>query len=199
MKRRSSRFRLLPLEDRVTPALTLSISPSTFGEAAGANAAIGTVTRDGDLSQAITVGLASSDTSEATVPASVTILANQASATFPIAAVDDTIYDLSQTVTISATVGGTTALSLVQSSIFGDLPNGTTRLPDGSLLVVGTTFYINAANPYDFVVWKFLPNGQADTSFGTNGRVQTNLLAGSNDQAECVAVLPDGKILVAGY
>src|SRR5258706_565753 len=57
-------------------------------------------------SAALTVTLTSSDTSEATVPATVTIPANQASATFAITAVDDTLLDGTQTATITATATG---------------------------------------------------------------------------------------------
>ena len=55
------------LEDRTTPALTLGISPAAVWEYSGVGAATGTVTRDGDLSQALTVNLSSNDATEATV------------------------------------------------------------------------------------------------------------------------------------
>src|SRR5262245_2301376 len=90
------------LEARTLPALTLTIHPASFAENAGAGAAVGTVTRDGDLSQALTVNLTSSDTTELTVPASVTIAAGQASVSFAVSAVDDTLLDSTQTVTITA-------------------------------------------------------------------------------------------------
>ena len=56
------------------------------------------------LSQALVVNLSSSDTTEATVPATVTIAAGQASATFTVAAVDDALRDGFQNVTITASV-----------------------------------------------------------------------------------------------
>ncbi|MDP0490273.1 MAG: choice-of-anchor I family protein, partial [Verrucomicrobiota bacterium JB023] len=83
-------------------ALTLSFSPETFSENAGTSASTGTVTRDGDTTEAVTVELTSNDEGEATVPASVIIPAGQASATFAVDAVDDSFPDGSQTVTISA-------------------------------------------------------------------------------------------------
>ena len=51
----------------------------------------------------MTVTLSGSDTSEATVPTSVSIPANQSSATFTVTMVNDTILDGPQTVTITAT------------------------------------------------------------------------------------------------
>ncbi len=56
--------------------------------------------------QAITVSLSSNDTSEATVPSSVTILANQTSATFAVSAVDDALLDGTQIVTITVSTAG---------------------------------------------------------------------------------------------
>jgi hypothetical protein len=53
-----------------------------------------TVTRTGtSLANALLVNLASSDTSEVTLPASVTIPANQSSTTVSISAVDDALFD----------------------------------------------------------------------------------------------------------
>ncbi|MGK0188746.1 MAG: hypothetical protein ACI9R3_004560, partial [Verrucomicrobiales bacterium] len=61
------------------------------------------VSRNTDTTNALTVTLSSGDTSEATVPASVTIAAGQlTSSAFNIDAVDDAIVDGTQTVTITA-------------------------------------------------------------------------------------------------
>ena len=57
-----------------------------------------------DIAGAVTVALISSDTSEATVPASVTIPAGQATASFVVTAVDDALLDGTRTVTIAASV-----------------------------------------------------------------------------------------------
>ena len=89
--------------------LTLSITPTTFSEAAGATAATGTVTRNTPTTAALTVNLLSSNTSKVTVPATVIIPANQASATFALSAVDNTIVDGSKTVTITASSTGLAA------------------------------------------------------------------------------------------
>ncbi|MEO8269542.1 MAG: Ig-like domain-containing protein, partial [Aureliella sp.] len=82
-------------------ALSMSIAPGTINENGGT--AVGTVTRNKQFDADLVVTLSSGDLSEATVPASVTILAGQASATFPITAVDDALSDRTQTVQISAT------------------------------------------------------------------------------------------------
>ena len=72
-----------------------------MGEVGGV--ATGTVTRNMRTSSDLVVTLSSNDTSEATVPATVTILAGETSATFPITAVDDGIADGDQLAVISAT------------------------------------------------------------------------------------------------
>ena len=94
----------------VTPTLTVAIAADSVSEAAGAAATTATVTRT-DTSGDLVVTLASDDTSEATAPSSVTILDGQSSASFDIAAVDDSAADGTQTVTFSATATGYTSIS----------------------------------------------------------------------------------------
>ncbi len=84
------------------PTMSLSITPNSFSETAGSNAATGTLTLSSPLTQNLTATLTSSDTSEATVPSSVAIPAGSLSASFTIAAVDDTDSDGTQSVTITA-------------------------------------------------------------------------------------------------
>jgi hypothetical protein len=89
-------------------ALSVSVSPTSFSESAGNPAAIGTITRTGDLGSALIVTLGSSDTSEAAVPAAVEIPANESEASFDVTAVDDIIADGNVPVTISAAASGYT-------------------------------------------------------------------------------------------
>ncbi len=84
----------------VEPILTMSIDRASMSENGGT--AVGTVTRNLSTANALVVNLTSSDTTEATVPATVTILSGQTSATFPITAVDDILPDRTQKVTITA-------------------------------------------------------------------------------------------------
>ena len=94
-------------------ALALVINPSTFSENTGTNAATGTLTLTQSQTTNLVVNLVSSDTSEATVPASVTIPANQTNATFAVAAVDDLVSDGSGNVTITGTAGSLSATASV--------------------------------------------------------------------------------------
>ena len=83
--------------------LQFSVDRSTVAETAGAGALIGKLVRlNSDRSASFTVSLTSSDSSELTVPATVTIPAGRSTVTFPINAVDDAFFDGTQTVTIRA-------------------------------------------------------------------------------------------------
>jgi subtilisin-like proprotein convertase family protein len=90
-------------------AITLAVSPATFAENAGSGAATGTVTLSAAAPVALEIALLSSDPSAATVPASVTVAAGEASASFSIAAVDDAVPDGAQSVVITASADGYSA------------------------------------------------------------------------------------------
>ncbi|MFD0894464.1 lamin tail domain-containing protein [Luteolibacter ambystomatis] len=96
------------------PQITLSLSATstTFSESASNPASTGTVTRALATPDALVVNLTSSDTTEATVPATVTIPANQTSVTFPITAVNDTFPDGGKTAIITATATDATSPTL---------------------------------------------------------------------------------------
>lgn len=66
--------------------------------------------------------------------------------------------------------------------------------PDGKILVAGTA---DTYTDWDFVLVRYTSSGVLDTTFGSNGKVITNL--GNRDQGNAIALQPDGKILVAGY
>ncbi len=72
--------------------------------------------------------------------------------------------------------------------------------PDGKITAVGGVFYRNTAQNIlfddDIVVARFLADGTPDESFGSHGRVVTEL--GQSETTSSVAVQPDGKIVVAG-
>jgi Ca2+-binding RTX toxin-like protein len=92
----------IQVTDDESPTLSVSINKAVIAESAGNNAATGTVTRNAATDRELTVTLLSNDTSEATVPANITIPAYQESATFPINAVNDGIEDGIQTTRITA-------------------------------------------------------------------------------------------------
>ena len=67
-------------------------------------------------------------------------------------------------------------------------------LPDGSLLIGGGFSY--QINYFDFAAFKITPNGQFDSSFGTNGYVYYNV-SGFNSLGD-ITIQTDGKILLTG-
>jgi len=65
------------------------------------------------------------------------------------------------------------------------------QAPDGKLLVCGYSSQVGN----DMFVTRLNPDGSNDISFGTNGMVFIDL---GDEQAYCMALQPDGKILLAG-
>lgn len=80
------------IEVRDDERITVSVSPSTISGNGGTATGTVTVTNTNRTSDLV-VTLVSNDISEATVPSTVTIPANEQSATFTTTAVDDTILD----------------------------------------------------------------------------------------------------------
>ena len=65
---------------------------------------------------------------------------------------------------------------------------------DGKLVVAGSNFLDGT---YSIALARYNTNGSLDTSFGVAGKVRTSL-AGDSSGASSVAVLRDGKLIVAG-
>ncbi len=110
--------------------LTLSFAAISISEQGGTTS--GTITRGNtDIGSALIVNLSSSDSSEATVPATVTIPANQSSVTFTFSAADDTLFDGAQTVTVTASSPG--YLNAVKDLIITDFETLTLSIDVNSI------------------------------------------------------------------
>ncbi len=92
------------IEDNDVPNVVLALAAHTVSEGAGANATSATVTRSPVSNRAVTIALVSSDPTVAKVPATVVIPAGQASASVPVAAVNNLVVDGSRAVTIGGNV-----------------------------------------------------------------------------------------------
>jgi uncharacterized delta-60 repeat protein len=70
---------------------------------------------------------------------------------------------------------------------------------DGKIIVVGSVDQGNG--DYDFAVARYNKNGTLDTSFSGDGMriIAFNLGDDKEDQATCVQIQADGKILIGGY
>ncbi len=97
-------------EDDVPLVLSVAVADTSIAEGAGAAASTFAVTRS-DPRGNLTVTLTCDDTSEATIPGTVTFVDGQSTAQINIAAVDDSDVDGTQTVTLSAAAPGYTGAS----------------------------------------------------------------------------------------
>jgi uncharacterized delta-60 repeat protein len=75
-----------------------------------------------------------------------------------------------------------------------DWARGVAIQNDGRIVAAGWT---HSGSDHDFAVLRYTVSGTLDTSFGTTGVVTTPIGPG-RDAARCVAIQPDGKIVVAG-
>lgn len=69
---------------------------------------------------------------------------------------------------------------------------GMALAPDGKILVAGN-------DDSCFLIFRCLPNGRLDTTFGTGGMLRSRPDSTGNNRASCIALQPDGKILVGGH
>jgi len=86
-------------DDDIKPVLNITVNPNSFSETVGAT---GTLSRTGSTVGNLVVNLSNKDTSEITIPTSVTIPDGKTLVDFDIKAVDDSEVDGAQTVTITA-------------------------------------------------------------------------------------------------
>ena len=92
---------------------------------------------------------------------------------------------------ISFGVGGRVTTDFFSSI---DSVGGVKIQSDGKIVVAGTVFN---GSTYDFAMARYLSNGTLDSSFGSGGKVVTDLF-GSNDVGHALVIQSDGKIVVAG-
>jgi uncharacterized delta-60 repeat protein len=71
------------------------------------------------------------------------------------------------------------------------------RQPDGKIVAAGISGTIDVPASFDFALARYNTDGSLDPSFGTGGKVLTDL--GRDDEINSVTVQPDGKIVVAGF
>eukprot|EP01031_Cornospumella_fuschlensis_P012797 gene12797-15643_t len=76
-----------------------------------------------------------------------------------------------------------------------NLGHALTIQPDGKLLVAGASSVDGA---YRFGLIRYEPDGSLDSTFGGGAFVSTLLLEIGKPVATCIAVQPDGRIVVAG-
>ena len=218
-RRHSPLPRLEPLEVRVLlsgdPTLTVVLGSATMSEIAGGNGVSATVQRTNtDLSQALTVNLQSSDTTEATVPLSIVIPAGATSAGFLVMPADDSLLDGPQTLQITASAPGfiyssstltTSGLDTTYGSNgYSSVPlawSSTSVYPDIVIQPNGASVAL-AQTPGSSTSWSLVrrtANGAVDASFGGNGVVATTFANVTGVSPTALALQTDGKILAVGH
>jgi RHS repeat-associated protein len=179
------------VDDNV-PTLSLTLAQTTVSEAAGADATTGTVSIASPASEPLTIVLGSSDTSAATVPASVVIDAGQESASFSIAAVNSGQDVGNQTAVITANVETYAGVVVTQGSAEASLlllnANGpalslsfaTSTVVEGSTATATVTrntdtsnslvVTLSSSNPNEATVQPTvtIPPGQASVTFAVD-------------------------------
>ena len=81
---------------------------------------------------------------------------------------------------------------------FGGLFNGASALvlqPDGKLVAAGHGGFSETEE--DFALVRYLPDGRLDPSFGTGGKLTTDV--GAFSGASALVLQPDGKLVAAGF
>jgi uncharacterized delta-60 repeat protein len=93
--------------------------------------------------------------------------------------------------------GGKVTTDFAQNT---DRAAGVAIQSDGRIIVVGDTSFVSASGltaSLDFGVVRYMPDGSVDSSFGSGGKLTTDI-GGSGDFAHNVVVQTDGKIVVSG-
>ncbi|NBP51397.1 MAG: hypothetical protein EBU70_09530, partial [Actinobacteria bacterium] len=172
--------------DNDGPRLALSAARSAVRDG---TATVGTVTRNTSTDFDLVVALASGDTAEVTVPATVTIPAGATSATFEIRGVVDGVADGTRTTLLSATAAGWNPGSFSILTTDADLPD--LRVTAVSVPAAGI-----AGEPVT-ISWTVINSGTVAASGTWNDR----LFLSSDDQLggdELVHTLPFSGTLAVG-
>ncbi len=136
----------------VPVTLSVTSTVNSLNESGATASTTITVTRDGDTGTTVNVNLTSSDTTEMTVPASVSFPAGQTQVTFTATAVDDGIIDGTQISTITAAVTGYTSGNVALSVVDRTYP----VLPVGIQTVATsrpTITWTSISNAATYEVW----------------------------------------------
>jgi uncharacterized delta-60 repeat protein len=90
--------------------------------------------------------------------------------------------------------GGILTADLAPST--NNVAQGVVVLSSGRIVAAG---YSNGQTGFDFSLMAFTPTGQLDTTFGTGGKVDTDMSGSSIDEAQSILAQADGKLVVSGF
>ncbi len=70
--------------------------------------------------------------------------------------------------------------------------------PNGYIVAAGSTISTGAGASTNYALVRYRPDGSLDNTFSLNGKADFGIATAAADDAEAIAILPSGKILVAG-
>jgi len=91
---------------------------------------------------------------------------------------------------------GTGTVTTAVNAAGHDIATGVAMQADGKIVVAGNSWTTSSGNPV-FALVRYNGDGTLDTTFNGSGIVTTSI-GGSDDEAWCIALQGDGKIVVAG-
>ena len=172
-----------------TPAITITVTETSFSESAGPAASEGTISISSVLDTDLVIPLNLSDPTEVSIPDSVTILAGQlSSAPFSIDAVDDLQADGDRIVSIlAATIGF--IQGEVTFTVTDDGDNPTTILSTGDILF---SCFNGNSNSFAFVAINDLPEGEV--IFFTDEEWDASIDAFGSGERDLIWTSPAGGV-----
>ena len=173
-------LRLEWLEDRTVPSFTFSLADPTLVEG---ETTIGTVTRDGDLSQPGIVWLYTPNPLWANGPGPVIIPAGQATATFPVQAVDDVVPEGDLTTNLHAWLQNPSTSAYALLTVVDDDPQDPIAKSDGYDVNEDDTF---STEPFMGIAGSVLYNDSSP-----NGALTASLISGPSHGT--LSLNPDGQ------
>ncbi|MFO0841570.1 MAG: delta-60 repeat domain-containing protein, partial [Gemmataceae bacterium] len=177
-RRPPRRLRLEPLEDRTTPSTGALLDP-TFGSG-------GTVASS--LSNNLDTG-----TAAAVQPNGQIVVVGGTTARNSRTARDFLVARYNPNGTLDTSFGSSGGYTATDFKSNSDLATAIVLLPSGKILAAGYASPSNGHGSY-FALVRYTANGALDSTFGSRGKVMTDL----GGFADTMAVQPDGKILLAG-
>jgi uncharacterized delta-60 repeat protein len=86
-------------------------------------------------------------------------------------------------------------------SLTADIIRGMAIQPDGRIVVAGVSYHdVATLEPNgDFMVARYLADGQDDLTFGIGGVMTSDFSDSSYDEPYAVVIQPDGRIVLGGY
>ncbi len=172
-------------------ALQLAL-PTAVTEGAGVLAGAGTVSVLPPVNHAVLVNLTSSNTSKLTLPATVTVPANQPSANFDLTVVNNTLLDGTTAVTVNAVAAAITATTATVSVQDNETATLSISAPPNATEGVGTvtgTVNVSAAPAADVIVALNSSNPAAATV-----PANVTILAGATSANFTITVVDDAFI-----